>query len=303
MTRGIATGSGARSGPIRFAARVGGGALALAGLLLAAAATRARQFDAALPEMVDGAPAALGHDVGSSASFAPFAFAVVGPPRGDAAALERALDRIAETADVRVTVVLGDVLPTGGRSPAPLADVLARRWPGLVLLAGPNDGRVAMATSDARIVARVQPPSAWAFLENGCLFRGASGTDAADGTEFGDPTLVFDFSTTPGAAPPTETAQSFGPPATSDTHLGYELVFVRSADVVERTTHSVPRGPSVVSLGRDASLRLLWPLTASTGGLIAVLLAAFALTAVGAGLAAGSRGGLSGRGRAQQAAG
>jgi len=271
-------GSGVRSGPGPVGRRAAGVALVAAGVLLTAAAMRARAFDAALPAIVDGAPAALGHDVGSSAEFEPFDFAVIGPPRGDAAALERALDRIAEHGDVKATIVMGDVLPTDGSDVIALADVLARHWRGLVLLAGPNDDAVAIA--DPRLAARILPPDGWAFLEHGCLFRGASAPDAEVGADFGSPAVVFEFSTGPG---PQRAAgsTSFAPPSSDGIHLGYTIVRVEDRSSVTSTPGEVPRGPSAMSIGREIALRLLWPFAASTTGLIATLVIAMGLVTGG----------------------
>jgi len=253
----------------------------IAGLLLTAAAMRARAFDAALPEPEDGAPAALGHDIGGAVGrdceFAPFRFAIVGPPRGDAAALDRALNRIADEG-VQTTIVMGDILPPGGQDVTALVDVLTRNWRGLVLLAGPNDGAVEF--TDARLAARVRPPSGWAFLEHGCLFRGTSTRALPIDAELGDPVMSFDFSTEPGAVTDVAT-RTFGVPREQEARLGYDIVSVGGPDRVTRTHGEVARGPSLASIVREAPLQLLWPFAVSMTGLFTILSAALVLTSAG----------------------
>ena len=303
MTTECTVGSGVRSGPHgtgspkrramstvvakrpaasrrAIARRIAGCLLVIGGLLLAAATTRARAFDAALPDLLDDAPASLGHDVGSDAAFEPFTFAVVGAPRGDAAAVERALEEIAETTDARVTVIMGDVLPADAAQQLPLADVLARHWRGLVLLAGPNDAGIKIA--DASVAARIRPAEGWMFLERGCLFRGNTpplGGEPVAG--LGDSTIVFDFAATTTVAGTTARSTHFAPPSGDDGRLHYELVDVRSADDIRRTSGSVARGPSLASSGRDIALRVLWPAVGSVAGVTAAWITALALATAG----------------------
>jgi hypothetical protein len=277
MTKGIARESGARPGLAPGARRTAGALLTLAGLALASGAMCARLFDAALPETTDGAPAALGHDVGDDAAFAPFAFAVVGPPRGDAAALERALDEIGAL-DVGPVVVLGDVLPEGGENLNPLADVLNRHWEDLVLLAGPRDAE--REVSDARIAARVQPPEGWAFLAHGCLFR-----DSENNSALGESAAVFTFTTEPVHH---DDATSFGPLAVVGDRLAYEIVHVRAPNEIRRTRHTVAGGASLASAARAAALTSLWPLAATATGLAGLLALAAGITWCGVLLASPS---------------
>ncbi len=263
-----------------IARRIAGSLLVIAGLLLAAAATRARAFAAALPDLLDDAPASLGHDVGSDAAFEPFTFAVVGAPRGDAAALERALKEIAETTDARVTVIMGDVLSDDTSQQVPLADVLSRHWRGMVLLAGPKDADIKIA--NALVAARIRPAERWIFLESGCLFRGnTSPLDGGPVTGLGDPTIVFDFAASTTAAGTTARSPRFAPPSGDDGRLHYELVDVRSAGDIHRTPGSVARGPSLASSGRDIALRVLWPAVDSVPGVTAAWITALALATVG----------------------
>jgi hypothetical protein len=257
---------------------IGRALLVATGVALAIATSQVRNFDALLPSPGDGAPPALGHEVGDDAGFTPFAFAVIGAPRGDAAALERALDQIAANRDVQLSIVIGDVLPRDDEDVLPLADVLARHWRGTVLLAGKDD--IGRDVVDARLAARTSPPTGWAFVEHGCLFRGATTPGDAVDARLGDPVIIFDFTPSHGLAQNSVTR--FAAPEAGSDRLAYEIVEVRSPTRIERSTCSVPRGASIASVSRASALRLLWPLTSSDAGRLLVLAIAFMLVMLGA---------------------
>ncbi len=244
---------------------------------LAAGAVRAHRFDASLPEPLDGAPAALGAEVGDDLPFEPFAFAVVGAPRGDAAALARALDAASRDAPLAFAVVFGDVLPSDAARLAPFAATLRRVLP-VVLLAGPHDAWPDDA--DPRLAALAQPVLAFAFTSHGCTFRGGDASpDVPRGDDVGDPsaaTFVFARDDEPRSA-----SHVLAPPA-SDAHaLAYEVVHVGSPTAWTRTPGRVARRTSPAALWDELTLGALRPHVAGAAGLAAALAAAFLLACGG----------------------
>ena len=242
---------------------IAGWMLVVVATAAAAGAVRAHRFERALPAVRDGAPLALGLDVGDDRPFEPFTLAVIAHVGGDHAVLARALDR-ASACGADLVVAAGLALPAPPSELTALADVLVRH-PGTVLLAA-DDDRGQVPDVDERLVALLTPPDSWEIHTRGCVVVGEPG-----GVTVRAPGGAYEW-TMPVAVPVRETAR-------------VELLRVQSPDVATRDTVEVARGASFDSVARYLALAALWPLAGSGAGLVGVLGGAFVVAFAGLRLA------------------
>ncbi len=238
--------------------------VAVLALGTAVLATEARSLEADLARrMVEvGAPVEGRPAPGSADPFSPFAFAVVGPVRGDHAALERALDLLAER-DVRFVVLHGDLLDDDGEGALAIAAVLRDRpWPVVAL---PEEADLTGRGLDD-VQRHVGLPDWW-FVERECLFVGGEPT-----TKLPEARHVVRFARGADAADGALLAPK-GEPGELVAHvhrLGEEPDGAVLAVGLEQL--AVVRGASLASVVRGVELSVLAPLVASTAGYVVALL-------------------------------
>lgn len=276
--------------------------LAAVALALVVSATHARNLGFSLlarATAVGDVPGAVA-DPSDAAAFEPFAFGVVGPVRGDAAALARSVEALAARGDVRFVVVLGPLTREGRAADETefLRLAASVRDRGVDVVAVPSAHDLATARD---LVQTHLGAARWWFVHRECVFVGLPGGGGANRApraasstggpaDDGDTAFVRECLHR-SASPPATIVLSAGdaPPAAAaaaDLVLGPEpgVRVVRVTDDGGRAVATVesldiPTGPTLRTLGRDVSLCVLFPLVRSTAGYVAVLAGATLLLA------------------------
>lgn len=272
----------ARGKLLRAASRA---ALAVAAAGIVAFAAHARTIGARLDRLavVPGESPAAAPDPSSPGPFAPFAFGVVGPVRGDAAALERAVEALAAEG-ASFVVLVGDVTADDSAGAVRRLALAARdRGPEVVAVPGPCD--LACADFSTFVCA-----PRWWFRHRDVLVVGVPGTRPEDQawlrgrlTDAKPAQATFVISAEPrtieGAA---GTATVLGPDA------GTRLVAV-GADGITIREVPVRRGPPFDTWVRGAALAAAPFARTSAGHATALVLATLLLAAALVGRRAGPR--------------